>query len=315
MLACQPYTILITDDDPAARETLREVFEPQGYRTYLAESGEEAIDIVKDHDVHLALMDMHLPRLSGLETIAIFRQMKGVHPDDPDLGRSGREPAAQGPLRACLLRAGQAGLQARGDLRGDQGAREVLHQLRPPIRPSRSRPALPRIACLILVSFSPADGPGSRHPEPAGRSLDPGHAPAGEPRGRLRGEPHRADADAGPPLAHRLLARRRPLRMARPLRRGHRATRRQGLPRQLRRPAGGARRSAGSTSRSRSIRGTRSTCRRRFLQRGVWSSTTPITPRAKGPAGLRSDPATGCRSTATTCRPTWRRSRSAPSGN
>jgi CheY-like chemotaxis protein len=80
MLACQPYSLLITDDDPAARETLREVFEPQGYRTYLAESGEEAIDIVKDHDVHLALMDMHLPRMSGLETIAIFRQIKGLLP-------------------------------------------------------------------------------------------------------------------------------------------------------------------------------------------------------------------------------------------
>jgi CheY-like chemotaxis protein len=80
MFACQPYSLLITDDDPAARETLREVFEPQGYRTYLAESGEEAIDIVKDHEVHLALMDMHLPRMSGLETIAIFRQIKGVIP-------------------------------------------------------------------------------------------------------------------------------------------------------------------------------------------------------------------------------------------
>ncbi|MBV8137476.1 MAG: response regulator, partial [Deltaproteobacteria bacterium] len=33
-----------------------------------------------DHDVHLALMDMHLPRLSGLETIAIVRQIKGLLP-------------------------------------------------------------------------------------------------------------------------------------------------------------------------------------------------------------------------------------------
>jgi CheY-like chemotaxis protein len=80
MLTYQSYSILITDDDPAAREALREVFEPAGYRTYLAESGEEAIDIIQDHDVHIALMDMHLPRLSGLETIAIFRQIKGVIP-------------------------------------------------------------------------------------------------------------------------------------------------------------------------------------------------------------------------------------------
>jgi CheY-like chemotaxis protein len=73
-------SILITDDDPIARETLRDIFEPAGFRTFLAESGEEAIDIVKDQDVHLALMDMNLPKLSGLETIYIVRQIKGGLP-------------------------------------------------------------------------------------------------------------------------------------------------------------------------------------------------------------------------------------------
>jgi CheY-like chemotaxis protein len=80
MPSAQPYSILITDDDRAARETLREIFAPEGYHTLMAESGEQAIDLVRDHDVHLALMDMHLPRLSGLETIAIVRQMKGIIP-------------------------------------------------------------------------------------------------------------------------------------------------------------------------------------------------------------------------------------------
>jgi CheY-like chemotaxis protein len=75
-----PYSLLITDDDPSVRETLRDLFEPVGYRTFLAGSGEEAIDIVRDRDVHLALMDMHLPRLTGLETMEIVRQMKGEMP-------------------------------------------------------------------------------------------------------------------------------------------------------------------------------------------------------------------------------------------
>lgn len=73
-------SILITDDDPAARETLREIFEPVGFRIFLAESGEEALDIVQEQDVHLALMDLHLPKLSGLETITLVRQIKGVLP-------------------------------------------------------------------------------------------------------------------------------------------------------------------------------------------------------------------------------------------
>lgn len=76
----RPYRILITDDDPAARETLREIVAPEGYHTLMAESGEQAIDLVREHEVHLALMDMHLPRLSGLETLAIFRQIRGVIP-------------------------------------------------------------------------------------------------------------------------------------------------------------------------------------------------------------------------------------------
>jgi CheY-like chemotaxis protein len=71
-----PYSLLITDDDRHVRETLREIFEPVGYRTLLAGSGEEAIDIAQKQDVHLALMDMHLPRLTGLETMSILRQMK-----------------------------------------------------------------------------------------------------------------------------------------------------------------------------------------------------------------------------------------------
>jgi len=80
MTSVQPYSLLITDDDPSARETLREIFEPVGYRTYLAGSGEEAIDIVRKKDVHLALMDMHMPTLTGLETVEIVRQMKGLLP-------------------------------------------------------------------------------------------------------------------------------------------------------------------------------------------------------------------------------------------
>ena len=80
MTGLTSYHLLITDDDPHVRETLREIVEPAGYRTFLAGSGEEAIDIFRQQDVHLALMDMHLPRLTGLETIEIARQIKGLVP-------------------------------------------------------------------------------------------------------------------------------------------------------------------------------------------------------------------------------------------
>lgn len=78
--AGRPFSLLITDDDAVARETLRDIFEPAGYETILAESGEQAIDIVRKQDVHLALMDMYLPRLTGLETMEIVRQIRGSVP-------------------------------------------------------------------------------------------------------------------------------------------------------------------------------------------------------------------------------------------
>ena len=68
-------SLLITDDDRDFRETLRGVFEPRGYRTLLAADGEEALDVLSREAVHLALLDMHMPRLTGLETIRRIRQL------------------------------------------------------------------------------------------------------------------------------------------------------------------------------------------------------------------------------------------------
>ena len=79
-MTTKPYSILITDDDSACRETLREIFEPEGFRTYLAASGEEALDIVRDEAVHLALLDMHMPTLTGLETLELVRQINTILP-------------------------------------------------------------------------------------------------------------------------------------------------------------------------------------------------------------------------------------------
>jgi CheY-like chemotaxis protein len=76
----RPYSILITDDDLGCREALRAIVEPEGFRTLLASSGEEALDIIHDEAVHLALLDMHMPRLTGLETLLLVRQVNALLP-------------------------------------------------------------------------------------------------------------------------------------------------------------------------------------------------------------------------------------------
>jgi CheY-like chemotaxis protein len=73
-------SLLITDDDIDFRETLKEVFEPRGFRAFTAGDGEEALEIVHRESVHLILLDMHMPRLTGLETIIRLRQEKSRLP-------------------------------------------------------------------------------------------------------------------------------------------------------------------------------------------------------------------------------------------
>jgi len=72
--------LLITDDDRDFRETLRDVFEPRGFRTLLAHDGEQALDIVVRESIHLVLTDMHMPQLSGLETIRRIRKVRSKLP-------------------------------------------------------------------------------------------------------------------------------------------------------------------------------------------------------------------------------------------
>jgi DNA-binding NtrC family response regulator len=76
----RPYSILITDDDRGCREALRDIMEPQGYRTWLASCGEEALDIAREEPIHLALLDMHMPTLTGLETLRLLRQVRAMLP-------------------------------------------------------------------------------------------------------------------------------------------------------------------------------------------------------------------------------------------
>lgn len=73
-------SILITDDDHGFRETVRGMFEPLGFRTYSAADGEEALRIVGSQPIHLLLLDMHMPRLTGLETARRLRQINSRLP-------------------------------------------------------------------------------------------------------------------------------------------------------------------------------------------------------------------------------------------
>lgn len=69
------YQLLIADDDGDFRQTVCEIFAPF-FRLIEAESGEEAIEVVSRQQVHLALFDMHMKQLTGLDAL---RQLRALH--------------------------------------------------------------------------------------------------------------------------------------------------------------------------------------------------------------------------------------------
>jgi CheY-like chemotaxis protein len=75
-----PLGLLIADDDAHCRSALREVFEPEGFRTFEASTGFEAIEIARVEPVHMLLMDWQMPMMTGLEAFRIIREMLGALP-------------------------------------------------------------------------------------------------------------------------------------------------------------------------------------------------------------------------------------------
>lgn len=65
-------TILVCDDEPTLRELVRAVLGP-GYRFVEAADGEEALALAREVPVDLMVLDVMLPKLSGIEVLAALR--------------------------------------------------------------------------------------------------------------------------------------------------------------------------------------------------------------------------------------------------
>ena len=65
--------ILVVDDEPAVRESLRRALRLEGYEVELAADGQEALDVVHANGPDAMLLDVSMPRLDGLETCRRLR--------------------------------------------------------------------------------------------------------------------------------------------------------------------------------------------------------------------------------------------------
>ena len=80
MLPEDAIRTLIVDDDPHVRESLRDVLEHEGFVTLEAGDGKTALDLLDQERVDLLLLDLHLPRVSGLD---VLRQVADRRLDIP----------------------------------------------------------------------------------------------------------------------------------------------------------------------------------------------------------------------------------------
>jgi DNA-binding response OmpR family regulator len=67
-------SILIVEDDPLFQGVYRTRLEQQGYKVTVAGDGEEALKAIEQSPPDLILLDLVLPRLSGLEVLGRLRQ-------------------------------------------------------------------------------------------------------------------------------------------------------------------------------------------------------------------------------------------------
>jgi len=71
-----PAVVLVVDDDRAIREALQKVLAKEGYAVLLAEGGEVGLEVLRREEVHLLLVDLKMPRMSGLELLKAARAIR-----------------------------------------------------------------------------------------------------------------------------------------------------------------------------------------------------------------------------------------------
>ena len=70
--------ILIVDDEPNIRAVLREYAEFEGHEVTEAENGMDAVQICRENDFDIILMDVMMPKLDGFSACKEIKKTKDI---------------------------------------------------------------------------------------------------------------------------------------------------------------------------------------------------------------------------------------------
>ena len=72
------YTILVCDDDRDIVAALKIYLSAEGYEVLPAYTGKEALELLENHTVHLALMDIMMPGMDGILATTKLREKSNI---------------------------------------------------------------------------------------------------------------------------------------------------------------------------------------------------------------------------------------------
>ena len=71
-------TILVCDDDKEIVEAIEIYLQQEGFHVLKAYDGEEALEILKNNEVHLLIMDVMMPKLDGIRATLKIRENSSI---------------------------------------------------------------------------------------------------------------------------------------------------------------------------------------------------------------------------------------------
>ena len=72
------YNVLICDDQPDIVNALKIYLTPEGYNLFEAFTGAQAVEIAKNNDIHLILLDVMMPVMDGITATSKIREFSNA---------------------------------------------------------------------------------------------------------------------------------------------------------------------------------------------------------------------------------------------